>query len=86
MLKERFDLITHLQESLKAFEEEHGIKPQAVVLSPAAFSWLVTVFHEDERYFGVSPVDFERWVFHTNTSSVKIIIDETADNFEVRVL
>ncbi len=86
MLKERFDLVAHLHDSIVAFETERGINAQAVVLSPAAFSWLVTVFSEDARYFGVSPIDYDKWTYNTNTGSVSIIIDETADNFDVRVM
>ena len=86
MLKQGFDLVGYLHERVSEFELWHGIKPQALVLSPSAFTWLVEVYAEEQRYYGVSPIDIRTWTYNTGTASVRIIIDEMANEFQAKIL
>ena len=86
MLKQGFDLVGYLHERVSEFERWHGIKPQALVVSPSAFTWLVRTFAEEERYYGVSPIDIRNWTYNTGTACVRIIIDEMANEFQAKIL
>lgn len=86
MLRERFDLITELHEEIVRFREHKGIEPQAIMLSPTAFEWLLAIFREDKQLLGVSPVNTENWTYNTGVESLQILIDETLDDYTVRVI
>lgn len=85
MLKERFDIIGQLYEEIADFKGRGGISPTAIVLSPAAFEWLLAVFQEDERILGISPINTERWTYSTGQDTLRIIIDESLDDYTLKV-
>ena len=86
MFKQHFDLVGYLHERIAEFEAWHGLKPQALIVSPQAFTWLVSAFAEDQQYYGVSPIDPSTWTYNTGTACVRIIIDEMAEDFQAKIL
>ena len=85
MLKERFDLVTQLHDEILRFRILHDIAPETIILSPAAFEWLLAVFQEDKRILGVSPINTDDWTYDTGISTLQIMIDETLDDYSIDV-
>jgi len=86
MLRERFDLVTQLHEEIAKFRETRGIEPKAVMMSPAAFEWLIAIFQEDRRILGVSPVNTSDWTYDTGVETVQLLIDEALDDYTLKVI
>jgi len=85
MWKEHFDLVSQLQETISRYIARHGKAPTSMILSPAAFEWLLAIFSEDKKIFGVSPIDYRNWTYNTDRHSISIVIDEMTDNYEIRL-
>lgn len=86
MYKQGFDLVEYLHERITEFEAIRGITPQALILSPAAFTWLISVYSEEQKYYGISPIDMRTWTYQTGNASVRIVIDEMARDFQAKIL
>ena len=86
MIQQRFDLISTVHEQIETFIQIMRMKPHALMLSRAAFSWLIAIYQEEMTCYGVCPVDFEKWTYNTGRYTVRIMIDEMADDYAVKVI
>lgn len=85
MWKEHLDLVRHLHEQIDDFTERTGADPSIMTLSPSAFQWLVSIFREDEIVLGVTPIDADSWTYSTDRCTLRMVIDELADDYEITV-
>ena len=86
MIKQHFDLLNTVQEQLASFRHIMRMKPHALLVSRASFTWLIRVFQDEMKVYGVCPVDFERWTYTDGSDTVRIMIDEMADDYTVKVI
>ena len=83
---EHYDIINALHDHLEEFRARHAMDPKVLVLSPASYHWLRSI-HNDE--LSQQPVDdtpdIGDWSFAIDDLSLRIEIDEMADDFTIRL-